>query len=59
MVNLVHLDQTWACVLDNNYIGERQLVWMSVAEFVSRWKGQGQGWAVVLLDPPPMPAPHN
>lgn len=62
MVNLVHLDDTWACVMDNNAIFDKttkqdnQLVWMSVADFASRWKENGGGWAVALLAaPPPMP----
>jgi hypothetical protein len=63
MVNLVHLDEHWACILDNNYPYSRstkadnQLVWMTPAEFVQRWKGMGGGWAVVLLQAPPPPIP--
>jgi hypothetical protein len=59
MVNLVHLDDRWAAVLDNNFIGERDLVWMSPEDFAKRWRGNGSGWAVVLLSPPPPPIPHN
>lgn len=59
MVSLVHLDDHWAAVLDNNYIGDRQLVWMTIPEFTARWKSGGYGWAVVLLTPPPMPPPKN
>lgn len=58
MVNLVYLDDTQACVLDNNFIGENELVWMSAEEFLSRWKGGQQGWAVILLTPPPPPPPY-
>lgn len=58
MVNLVHLDEQWACILDNNYIGENDLVWMTPAEFLERWRGKGSGWAVVLLrEPPESPGP--
>lgn len=60
MVNLVYLDKEWACVLDNNFVGESELVWMSRAEFLSRWKGGGGGWAVVLIGKPaPAPPPRN
>jgi hypothetical protein len=63
MVNLVYLDDRYACVLDNNFVTDKagidnQLVWMTPAEFMSRWKGNGGGWAVVLLAPPPAPVPH-
>ncbi len=60
MVTLVHLDPPsksprLACVLDNNYIGANQLVWMTADEFKTRWLAMGGGWAVVLLAPPPPP----
>jgi hypothetical protein len=53
MVNLVHLDQTTAAIVDNNRPG--QWVWMTRAEFLSRWRDMQGGWAVILLDPPPPP----
>lgn len=64
MVNLVHADPPGTpnrqfAVLDNNFIGPDQLVWMNEEEFKSRWLGMGGGWAVVLLNPPPPPAPRN
>ncbi|MGE3803695.1 MAG: hypothetical protein AB7K24_03365 [Gemmataceae bacterium] len=59
MVNLVYLDDQWACVLDNNFVGENELVWLDVASFQSRFTGGGGGWAVVLLAPPPPPVPHH
>lgn len=49
MVNCVHFDEQWVCILDNNYIGPNELVWMTPAEFSERWISQGTGWAVVLL----------
>jgi hypothetical protein len=58
MVNIVYLDDQYACILDNNFIGANDLVWMSRADFLKRWRGDG-GWAVVLLAPPPPPAPRN
>jgi hypothetical protein len=59
MVNLVYLDDHWACVLDNNFIGDNDLVWLSAKDFIQRWTGGGNGWAVVLLSPGPPPVPHN
>jgi len=57
MVNLIYLDDQQACILDNNFIGENELVWMSAQEFIGRWTGDG-GWAVILLAPPPPPPPQ-
>src|SRR5262245_16320763 len=57
MVNLVHLSDRWACVLDNNFPGEDRYEWMAPAEFERRWKLKGGGWAVVVLAPPPPPIP--
>ena len=63
MVNLVAYtgdsDTDWVCVLDNNYVGDRDLVWLRPREFKHRWCGSGSGWAVVLLAPPPPPIPVN
>lgn len=59
MVNLVYLDDDWACILDNNYVASNELVWMSAADFKSRWTGGSQGWAVILLHAPPPPPPTN
>lgn len=59
MVNLVHLDDRWACVLDNNHIEADQLVWMTPAEFRDRWLGGRHGWTVILLHPAPPPVPRN
>jgi hypothetical protein len=59
MVNVVHFDEHWVAILDNNYIGAQDLVWMTPGEFLERWHGKGSGWAVVLLREPPerLPAP--
>jgi len=56
MVNLIYLDENQACILDNNFVGENELVWMSAKEFMNRWE---DGWAVILLAPPPPPPPRN
>lgn len=57
MVNLVHLSDQWAVIHDNNY--PRQFLWMTPDQFVSRWRGNGGGWAIALLNPPPPPIPFN
>ncbi len=49
MVNLVHLSAKYAVIQDNNRPGT--YLWMTPAEFESRWKGSGGGWAIVLLTP--------
>lgn len=59
MVCLVHFDDRWACLLDNNGIGANELLWLSPADFLERWTGSGSGWAVVFLAPPPPPAPRG
>ena len=59
MVNLVHADDHYFAVLDNNYIGENQIEWMTPEEFRRSWTGLGGGWAVILLAPPPPPPPIN
>ena len=55
MVNLAHLDPERACIVDNNRPGT--FLWMSRAEFATRWREIG-GWAVVLLAAPPPPGPE-
>jgi len=57
MVNLVHLSDQWAVIHDNNYPGK--YLWMTPTELLSRWRGSGGGWAVVLLNPPPPPIPTS
>lgn len=53
MVNLAHIDGRYGAVIDNNRPGV--WLWMTRADFLSRWRGNSGGWAVVLLDPPPPP----
>lgn len=59
MVNLVFMDDKLACILDNNYVAENELVWLSRKEFLDRWTGGKTGWCVILLSPPPPSPPHN
>lgn len=57
MVMLVHLDSQYAAILDNNYPGTYE--WMPRAEFLKRWVHPSkEGWAYVMLAPPPPPIPH-
>jgi hypothetical protein len=53
MVNLIHLDESSACILDNNRPGV--FLWMTRKEFETRWRDRGGGWAIVFLDAPPPP----
>ncbi len=59
MVNIVHCDDKWVVVLDNNYIGDAAYEWLTPAEFQKTFTGGRQGWAVILLTPPPPPPPRN
>jgi hypothetical protein len=55
MVCLVHLDDDWAAIYDNN--GKPgDLLWMTPREFKDRWLGGGNGWVFVWTAPPPPPA---
>ncbi len=63
MINLVYLDPPtaktrMAAVLDNNFVGDQQLVWMTAAELKQRWLEMSGGWAIVLLAPAPPPPPR-
>lgn len=57
MVSLVHADDKWFGILDNNY--PRSVEWLTPEEFKKTYTGGGGGWAVILLEPPPPPPPHN
>lgn len=60
MVNVIHLDDKYACVLDNNFPGVAAYEWMTRDEFYRSLIGMGgSGWVVVLLDPGPPPMPWN
>lgn len=55
MVLLVHMDEKWFVVLDNNF--PENYEWCPRAEGLRRFK-VGGGWLVGLLDPPPPPRPQ-
>ena len=55
----VYCDSSAGCILDNNFIGRDELLWMNRKEILDRWTGNGGGWVVIFLAPPPPPVPHN
>ena len=58
MVVTVYLDSEYACVIDDNFPGTWE--WMTRAEYEWRFRHpNAQGWAYVLLWPPPPPIPTN
>lgn len=59
MVCCVAFTDSWVCILDNNYVGERELVWMAPSDFLPRWREGGGGWAFYWTAPPPPPPPFN
>jgi hypothetical protein len=61
MVSLVHIDDRWAVILDNNYPGADKYEWMTLDEFRRAYTGGGRsGWATILTgNPPPPPPPRN
>lgn len=60
MVSLVHADDKNFVILDNNYIGENNYECSTPEEFLRSYKHSGgQGWAIILLTPPPPAPPRN
>lgn len=60
MVCSVLCDQKTTVILDNNGIGENELLWMdSAQDFDRRFKMNGGGWLFYWLAPPPSPVPRN
>lgn len=58
MVTLLHADDKWFCVMDNNF--PQTYEWMTPAEFRRSYTGGGRtGWSVIFLDPGPPPPPRN
>jgi len=55
MVSLVHADEKWFVILDNNFVGEHAYEWLSPAEFARTYAGRSRGWSVILLTPPAPP----
>lgn len=53
-VNLVHLDDKWACILNNNHVDK--YTWLTREEFIQGWLGYGGEATVLMYDPvPPLP----
>jgi hypothetical protein len=50
MISIAHLDDSWACVVDNNDPGKYH--WMTAAEYARRFPDGGQGWGFVWLRVP-------
>jgi hypothetical protein len=60
MVSLVHADERWFVILDNNHPGADQYEWMSLAEAKRALPTrQGNIWAIIPLQPGPPPVPVN
>jgi hypothetical protein len=59
MVNCIAFSDQEVILLDNNFIGDAELLHMTPADFLTGWKDSGSGWAVVLLASAPAPIPHN
>lgn len=51
MISLIHIDNEWACVVDNNDPGKYH--WMPAKEFARRFPDAGKGWGFVWLRKPP------
>lgn len=54
MVCLVHLDDKWAGILDNNYIDK--IKWVPREQFLTEWMNSSS-WAVTPVYTPPAPLP--
>lgn len=55
-INLVHLDEERAGLLDNNRTD--RIIWVPRAEFLRNWKFNYGGWAWTLIYDPPPPLPY-
>lgn len=53
------VSNNWVAVLDNNYPGKDELVWMGVAEFEARWEDCMHKWVYALLALRPGGMPHQ
>lgn len=59
MVNVVHADDQWFVVLDNNFVGSDKYQWMDPQTFKGVYTGGKSGWTVILLRHGPPPPPCN
>ncbi len=50
MISLIHLDDKWACIVDNNDPGKYH--WMPAQEYNKRFRDGQQGWGFVWLRMP-------
>ena len=55
MVTLVHLDDKWAAILDNNNVSK--FIWVPRATLIAEWKAS-YGWAVTPIYTPAAPLPQ-
>ena len=56
MVALVHLDDEWAGILDNNSVSK--IIWIPRETLIAEWKAS-MGWAVVMIYTPAAPLPKG
>lgn len=55
MLNLVHLDDKWACLLDNNNTGKYK--WLPREMFLAEWRAS-HGWGLTVVYTPTAPLPQ-
>ena len=55
MVNLVHLDSQWACLLNNNDVEHYK--WVPRETFLAEWRAS-HGWAFTVVYAPAAPMPQ-
>jgi len=55
MVALVHLDDKWAAILDNNNV--EKFLWVPRETLIAEWKAS-YGWAVTPIYTPAAPLPQ-
>ena len=55
MVALVHLDDKWAAILDNNNV--ERFIWVPRETLIAEWKAS-YGWAVTPIYTPTAPLPQ-
>ena len=54
-VNLVHLDDDWVCLLDNNAV--RRYQWVPRERFLAEWRAS-LGWGLAVIYTPAAPLPQ-